>query len=138
MHKVEGPGSKSAPVFEEIAKQIALVRQRAFDLFEKRGRELWHALEDWLRAEREVMGWPAAELAEKDGAYELHVTLPGFESKDLEVIEYGPNDVCRRFELPKPIEIEMVKARIGNGVLRIGAPLAAAVKSKQITVDAAA
>jgi len=58
---------------------------RAFDLLEKRGRELGRDWEDWLNAERELLGASASELAEKDGVYELQVTLPGFESKDIEV-----------------------------------------------------
>jgi hypothetical protein len=30
------------------------IRQRAYELYEARGREDGHALEDWLRAEEEV------------------------------------------------------------------------------------
>ena len=33
-----------------------LVRQRAYELYEKRGREHGHAEEDWLHAEAEVLG----------------------------------------------------------------------------------
>ncbi len=32
------------------------VRARAYEMFEARGRELGHELEDWLRAEQEVNG----------------------------------------------------------------------------------
>lgn len=31
-----------------------LVRQRAYELFEARGRQVGHELDDWLLAEREV------------------------------------------------------------------------------------
>jgi hypothetical protein len=31
-----------------------LIRKRAYELFEARGRELGHELEDWLQAEREI------------------------------------------------------------------------------------
>ena len=37
---------------EKIEDQI---RQRAYELYEARGREDGHDLEDWLRAEEEVM-----------------------------------------------------------------------------------
>jgi HSP20 family molecular chaperone IbpA len=83
--KVNDTGKKTLPIFEEIARRFEAVQRRAFDLFEKRGRELGHELEDWLKAERELMGCPAAELAKKNGAYELQITLPGFEAKDIEV-----------------------------------------------------
>ena len=32
------------------------VRMRAFELFEKRGRQGGHELEDWLAAEKEIKG----------------------------------------------------------------------------------
>ena len=32
------------------------VRKRAYELFEMRGREQGHELDDWLRAEREILG----------------------------------------------------------------------------------
>jgi len=148
IRKVNDAGKKNLPVFEEIAKRLEGVRQRAFDLFENRGRELGHDQEDWLKAEREVFSWPASELAEKDGTYEIQVSLPGFESKDVEVnttpseivihaetkeekktqkngvlwTEFGSNDVYRRFELSNPINVEKVTANLENGILRIVAP----------------
>ena len=36
----------------DVDKQI---RDRAFELYEQRGREDGHALDDWLQAEREVL-----------------------------------------------------------------------------------
>jgi hypothetical protein len=33
-----------------------LIRQRAYELYERRGREDGHAEEDWLRAEAEIVG----------------------------------------------------------------------------------
>ena len=146
--KANEANKTSLPIFEEIAKRFESVRQRAFDLFENRGHELGHDQEDWLKAEREVFSWPAAELAEKDGTYEIQVSLPGFESKDVEVnttpseivihaetkeekktqkngvlwTEFGSNDVYRRFELSNPINVEKVTANLENGILRIIAP----------------
>jgi Protein of unknown function (DUF2934) len=32
-----------------------LIRERAYALYEERGREDGHAVEDWLRAEQEIM-----------------------------------------------------------------------------------
>ncbi len=162
--KVNDAGKTTLPIFEEIAKRLEGVRQRAFDLFENRGRELGHDQEDWLKAERELFSWPAAELAERDGKYEIQVSLPGFESKDVEVTttpseivihaethgetkeekktqknnvlwtEFGSSNVYRRFELPNPINVDKVTANLENGVLRIIAPESA----KAVTAKAAA
>ena len=136
------------PVFEEVAKRLQAVQQRAFELFEKRGGELGHELEDWFQAEHELFGWPAAELAEQNGAYEIEVTLPGFETKDVDVTatpnevivhaatekekktqkenvlwtEFGSNDVYRRFQVPIAINVDQVTAKLDNGILQIKAP----------------
>ena len=146
--KVNDAGQRTLPIFEEIAKRFEGVRQRAFDLFERRGRELGHELQDWLKAEHELFGRPAAEFAEKDSAYLMQVALPGFEGKDIEVTatptevivhaatkkekstqdvnvlwtEFGSNDVYRRFEVANPIDVDRVTARLENGILRINAP----------------
>jgi HSP20 family protein len=159
--KANDAGKKTLPVFEEIAKRLEAVRERAFDLFEKRGRELGHDREDWLAAERELFDWPAAEFAEKDGAYEIHVTLPGFEAKDVEVsatptevvvhasmeerkktqkgrvlwTEFGSNEVYRHFGVPNPINVDKMTANLENGLLRITAPETA--KPKEIRAAAA-
>lgn len=147
--KVKDAEKKTAlPVFEEIAKRLQAVQQRAFELFEKRGGELGHELEDWFQAEHELFGWPAAELAEENGAYEIEVTLPGFETKDVDVTatpnevivhaatekekktqkenviwtEFGSNDVYRRFQVPIAINVDQVTAKLDNGILQIKAP----------------
>ena len=45
------------PSFEEE------IRQRAYELFEARGGEEGHELEDWLRAEEEIKGSKSNALA---------------------------------------------------------------------------
>jgi hypothetical protein len=94
------------------------------------------------------MGWPAAELSEKDGAYQIQIALRGFEAKDVELTatpseiivhaatkeekraekgnvlwtEFGSNDVYRSFAVPNPVNVNKVTANLENGVLRIDAP----------------
>lgn len=41
------------PAEADVAERI---RERAYQLFEERGGELGHDLEDWLQAEAEVLG----------------------------------------------------------------------------------
>lgn len=163
VQKIEKADIKPLPIFEEMEKRFAEVRQRAFDLFEKRGRELGHALEDWLRAEHEVCGWPAAELDEKGEDYELQMTLPGFNADEVQVTatpseivvhaeikpekkveeakmlwtEFGPNNVYRKFGMPQPVDIDKVRATLDKGMLHITAPKAQAAKVKPISVAAA-
>src|SRR4051794_19574753 len=85
VRKLEDLANKSHPLLKEIEKRFEDLQRRAFELFERRGREVGHAVEDWLEAEREVFGWPAAELAERANKYQLELTLPGFEESEVEV-----------------------------------------------------
>jgi HSP20 family protein len=162
VQQVKATERDTSSVFAELSKRFEEVRRRAFELFEKRGFEFGHELEDWLKAERDVAGWPAAEMKEKEAAYELEITLPGFEAKDVQVTatpaeivvhaayvhekkteegkvlwtEFGSNDVYRRFETPQPIDPEKVTAKLEKGMLRIQAPKAAPAKVKSISVAA--
>jgi len=158
VQKVEKEGPEPLPIFKAIAKRLDRVRQRAFEIFEKRGSKIGHELDDWLKAEDEVFGWPAAELAEKDGKYEAQITLPGFDPKEVEVTvtpseiivhaetrhekeikegnvlwtEFGSNDVYRRFELPARIDVDKTSATLDNGMLRISATKAPAAKPVEV------
>lgn len=163
VHKVEDQTSKTLPVYEEIQKRFEDVQRRAFELFEKRGHESGHSLEDWLTAEREVFGWPAAEMAEKDKEYELQLMLPGFDAKDVQVTatpseivvyaetklkekielanvlwtEFALNDIYRKFEMPQRIDADMTEATLDKGVLRITAKKATTAEQKPIAVATA-
>jgi len=46
--------STSHPESQALTEE--LVRQRAYQLYEERGREDGHDLDDWLRAEAEMLG----------------------------------------------------------------------------------
>jgi HSP20 family protein len=148
------------PVFEELDRRMEKVRRRAYDLFAERGFEPGHDLDDWLAAENEVLGWPAAELVEKDGEFEMDLTLPGFEGKDIEVIaepasvtvhasvekkagekhehivwsEFGKNEVFRKVTFPADIELPRVTAEFANGLLRVYAPKATPKVGKETKV----
>lgn len=139
----------------ELTKRAEAIKHRAFELFQRRGHQDGHALDDWLRAEGELLGWPEAEVQETDEAYALSVTLPGFDAQSIEVaasaeevlihaavpaalyaalqegphkvrgdaryLEFGANDMFRRFGLAVPIEEDGVTATFNNGVLHIKA-----------------
>ena len=162
VQKVENETLKTLPVFEETEKRIQEVRGRAFELFERRGCEFGRELEDWLKAEREVFRWPAAEMTEKDKEYEFQMALAGFDAKDVgvtaspsEIIvhaqnesakkseessvvwtEFGSNDVYRRFGIPQAIDVDKTRATLDKGVLRITAVKAAPAMEKPIAATA--
>lgn len=164
VNRVQDPASKALPVFEEMEQMCRRVKERAFAFFQERGGQVGHALEDWLRAEREAFGWPAAELRERENEYELEVTLPGFDANEIEVTasptqilvhaklsrgeqpdrprviwsEFGKNDVYRRFEMPHPVDVDHLAATLNRGILKVVAVKAAPVQARTIAVSAGA
>jgi HSP20 family protein len=75
---------------EEISNQFSqihdVIAQRAFDIFESRGRSPGHELEDWSRAESELLHPVPLNVTESNGEYIVRAEVPGFSSKDLEVM----------------------------------------------------
>lgn len=152
IEKVRTEDDRSLPIFAEFEKLADQIRMEAFNLFSRRGAGDENALEDWLAAERKLC-WPAAELTERDGAFVLNVALAGFEPAELKVTatprqimvkashqhkaastekeeskvrwtEFRSNDVFRRVELPRAIDVDNVSAKYQNGLLEIVAPQA--------------
>jgi hypothetical protein len=46
---------KTPPTSKDIVSHEDLIRLRAYQLYEERGREEGHELDDWLKAEAEVL-----------------------------------------------------------------------------------
>jgi HSP20 family protein len=136
------------PFFQDLGARLDLIRQRAYELFEKRRCDLGHALEDWLQAEKEIMGSPASELTDKGDFYEFKIAVPGFNEKNTNVTatsngiavhgtakweykgeqdkvlwsEFGTKDFQREFNFPDEIDVNHTTATVENGILLITAP----------------
>ena len=162
IHRVDEQGHQSLPILGEIAKRFEEVRQRAFELFEKRRCEAGHALDDWLKAEHELFGWPVAEMSEQEKGYELQVRAPGLDVEHSHVTvapreiivhasigrekptgttvlwsEFQAPSLCRRFELPGPIDSAGVSTKLEKGVLTLFIPKIEPPKSQEVTLVAA-
>jgi len=153
--KRDRDGDRTLPVFRELSERMEEVRRKAYSLFEQRGGEAGRELDDWITAEHEVLGWPAAELKEANGAFEMEVRLPGFAAKEVEVTatprelvvhatttrrdegqdgtivwsEFGSSDVYRQFGFPADVDATQVTARLENGILHVRAPRTTAAAS---------
>lgn len=135
--------------FEQASKQI---EQRAFQLFEARGRQNGHALEDWLQAEAELLLPICVTTADNHNELHIKAEVPGFEpgevsfslEKNLLMIhavhkthaertsagasrsESASKMICRKIALPCEVIPEKLEANMKNGVLEIIAPKALA------------
>jgi HSP20 family protein len=138
-------GEKKPPAFAEVEKTTGQIRQRAFSLFTQHGGLPGFDLDNWLLAEREVLGPSAAELLESEKELKLRVAVPGAEARDLRVTatpeaiiveantrhehsgsdgelrfcEFSENKLCRQFVLPSEIDVNKVSASLDKGILEV-------------------
>jgi HSP20 family protein len=146
----------------EVESLFDRIKQRAFELFEKRGGANGNAVQDWLAAEREVVFAPAAELLELEGSFEIQAAVPGFGADQLTItvlpaciviqgIAETPQEqrdaivriselshcaLLRRIMLPCRIDTDQVYASLRNGMLKIFLKKAAAPERTQTQENA--
>ncbi len=147
IQKVRRAEATPAGVLEPVRSLFEEVRRRAYDLFEQRGYAEGWEVEDWLRAEQELLWSPLSEVVETDKEIQVRVAAPGMEAKDLQVTaapewvmvqgaasrkrekqagtvrfsEFSGRKLYRRLELPAPIDVEATKARLEKGIVEIRA-----------------
>ncbi len=162
IEKIGKPEKGATAVLAEMEKAAEAIRRRAFHHFEKRGGIFGRDLDDWLRAERELIWSPGAEVTETGKEVTLRVQAPGFEPGDIRVTatpdsiliqaevshrhEESNGKVCfcgfseqlfRRLDLPQKIDVDQVTAILNKGILRIVAAKAqAAPKGRAAPVSA--
>src|SRR5262250_418322 len=62
-----------------------LIAERAYALFDGRGGEHGHDLEDWLRAEAEVLHPVPVEIIDSGDKLIVRAEVPGFAAKDIKI-----------------------------------------------------
>src|SRR5580700_8640402 len=74
---------------EEILDQLLQIydgiARRAFEIFESRGGSPGHDLEDWFRAESELLHPVPLNLSESSGKFIVRAEVPGFGRNDIEI-----------------------------------------------------
>jgi len=146
--------------FQSVQELFDDVQRRAFVLFEQRGGLPGLELDDWFRAERELL-WSPAELIEKEKEFHVRIAVPGLDAKQIQVAvtpesvivraeaaqkrdhdgavrfsEFRERKMFRRFDLTAAIDVDKVTATVDKGMLHITATKAAAPRGKKIAVAA--
>jgi HSP20 family protein len=132
-------------LFEQMKEFSQSVARRAYEYFEARGREFGHELEDWLRAESELMRRVPVEVKEADGQITVRAEVPGFAADEIKVSvepqrlvisgksektteetkeqtllsEFRSNQFCRELRLPAEVEPDKTTAVLKDGVLEL-------------------
>lgn len=148
-------------VWEEMERMVKQIHERAFQLFEWRGRKDGHDLEDWLKAESEFLKWVPIEVTEKDNSLKITADVPGFQANELEIglegntltikgkqeketekkeektyfSEKQAKQIFRSITLPSAVDPGKAVANLKDGVLEITAPKTE--PAKRIEVKAA-
>ena len=165
----EAAPAKQSPVFVEaeklFEKMTEITREitaRAFDLFRSRGGEIGKELEDWFRAEGEVLRPTLVEIRESPENIFVTAAVPGFKPDEIEVSikgkeliisgnseaqsekeeanlirsEWHSNKFFRRLELPAPVIEANVGARLKDGMLELTLPKSAEHEATKVSVAA--
>ena len=63
---------------EQMREFSKVIAARAYDIYDRRGREEGHAVEDWIRAESELRCLAPIGILESSDKLEVNFRLPGF------------------------------------------------------------
>jgi HSP20 family protein len=145
-------------VLDEIEAMQRRIATRAQEIFRQRGGALGHAIEDWLKAERETVWRPALEVRRTADAFVIEAAVAGLDAKQLDVrvtptellltadvhhsdrgqdgqvvlCEFVKGPLFRSYTFPAPVDPAQVSAEYRNGLLRVTAPLAQQGKKVEI------
>jgi HSP20 family protein len=137
-------------VLDEIEAMQQRIAVRAQKIFQERGGTFAHAIEDWLKAERQTIWRPALEVRRTKDAFLIEAAVAGLDPKQFDVrvtptelllaadvhhsdrgqegevvlCEFVNGPLFRSYEFPEPIDPAGVSAEYRNGLLRVRAPLA--------------
>jgi HSP20 family protein len=148
-------------LFKQMSEWSNRIAQRAYEVFASSGFTNGHDLEDWFKAERELLKPLTAEVTQAKDKFIVRAQVPGFDAKDLIIYLNGPhlviegkhettkgktekNDdasygehksqqIYQMIELPAAVLTDKARAELKNGVLELKLPKA----EKQLTIDAA-
>lgn len=159
INKVSPAEPASMSLLQDVENAFERIKQRAFELFDQRGRVSGKELDDWLAAERQLVLAPPSELVEAEGNFEIRTEAPGFTADQIKVSimedciiiegkresyaqrdegkihfsELSYRDLLRRFWMPGQIDPDRAYASLQDGVLKIIARKSPTVHSKLVT-----
>ena len=145
-------------IFDLMREMHDMISRRAFDLFEKGGRIFGRDLENWFRAESELLRPVNISIDETDGGLKVEAEVPGFKTEELQVSvephrltitgkreaakekkkgktvysERSAERLMRIVDLPVEVNPEAVSAVLKDGVLEFSMPKA--VPAKKVTI----
>ena len=137
-------------IFNQFSQIYNSIARRAFEIFESRGCSPGQALDDWLRAESELLHPVPLKVTESNGKYIVRAEVPGFSSKDIKVIveprylaisgkretkeeaenaemirfEWSADQIFRALDLPSDVDTSNFNTTVKDGILTVDLPKA--------------
>ena len=166
MQQAKGVSAPKIIRYDDIAGRMQAIfdniARRAYDIFESNGRQWGHDIEDWFKAEKELLHPVQISVAETDQALEIKAEVPGFNEKELEISvepqrltitgkhesskkekkgktvysEIRASNIFRSIDLPVEVNAAQAVATLKDGVLSLTIPKS--VKAQAVRVKAAA
>ena len=150
-------------VFERFTQIYNSIARRAFELFESNGSIFGHELDDWFKAESELLHPVHVRMVESDDAFTVEAEAPGFEATDLQINleprrltisgkketkqeqkkgkavyqEQCSNEILRVIDLPAEVDASKATATLKNGILELQMPKSAIPKATRVEVKSA-
>jgi HSP20 family protein len=145
--------------FAEISREIGT---RAYDFFRERGGEWGRELEDWFKAETDLLRYVPIEITETDGIVKVNADVAGYKPEEIELSvennilmlsgkterreekkdedlvysDFRSDRFFRQFTLPSPVDAAKATAELKDGILHIDLPKTA--KTEPVTKIAVA
>ena len=158
--KGQTPAKQTGPmsIFDRMQEIHDSIARRAFELFEGSGRWPGRELDDWFRAESELLHPVHLELTDSDNHLNVRAEVPGFSSKELEInveprrltvsgkhetreetrkgktiySELCAGEILRVVDLPAEVDTSSVTATLKDGILNIKMAKTPAPKSVRV------
>lgn len=138
----------SEEILNQCAQMHELIARRAFEIFESNGGSPGHDLEDWFRAESELLQPVYLNITALYGEYVVQAEVPGFGGRDIKISveprclavsgklqtkEQGENGslprsalcanrIFRTLELSSDVDTSAVSATVQDGILTVHLP----------------
>ena len=142
-------------VIDRTREVYESLSRRAYDLFESRSHQHGHDVEDWLRAESELLRPVPLEIKWSDEQVTVRAEVPGFTAPDIKISaepqrlfisgkrtlsaeqtreetacsEQRSKEIFRAIELPAEVDPSQATAILKDGVLNITLPKTVASKA---------
>lgn len=150
-------------LLDRLNKLSEQISRRAYEIFEGNGKQPGHELEDWFKAESEILPPFALRIKEKEDALTIEAEVPGFGAKDLEVSlepwrltisgkketneeqkkgkatyqAQASEQLLRVIDLPSEVNSAKATATLKNGLLEVHVPRVGEAITKRVDIKTA-